>query len=77
MALNKCQSPDEITNLFRETSEDESDGGELSCSYLDSDENIRLSESDCKESEESVDIIVNIPVNPDIYIVAFSGVRND
>ncbi|GFU18945.1 hypothetical protein TNCV_2347351 [Trichonephila clavipes] len=40
----------------------------LSCSYLDTDENIRLSESDCKESKESVDIIGNIPINPDIYV---------
>ncbi|GFW89901.1 hypothetical protein TNCV_2979971 [Trichonephila clavipes] len=48
-------------------SENESDDGELSCSNLDSEEDIRLSESDCEESEESADIIDNIPVNPDIY----------
>ncbi|GFV57808.1 hypothetical protein TNCV_3071871 [Trichonephila clavipes] len=33
----------------------------------DSDEDIRLSESDCEESEEGADVIENIPVNPDIY----------
>ncbi|GFU42143.1 hypothetical protein TNCV_4553571 [Trichonephila clavipes] len=31
---------DENTNFFREFSENESDGGELSCSNLDSDENV-------------------------------------
>ncbi|GFW90195.1 transposable element Tcb1 transposase [Trichonephila clavipes] len=37
-------------------------------SSVDSDE-VRLSESDdCEESDESVDIIDYIPVNPDIYI---------
>ncbi|GFX11638.1 uncharacterized protein TNCV_5142131 [Trichonephila clavipes] len=30
-------------------------------------EDMRLSESDCKESEESADVIDNIPVNPDTY----------
>ncbi|GFW63820.1 uncharacterized protein TNCV_3744251 [Trichonephila clavipes] len=49
-------------------SENESDAGELSCSNLDSDEDIRLSESDCEESEEIADIIDNIPVNSDIYV---------
>ncbi|GFW08618.1 histone-lysine N-methyltransferase SETMAR [Trichonephila clavipes] len=41
---------------------------ELSCSYFDSDEDIRLSESDYEEFEESADKIDNIPVNPDIYV---------
>ncbi|GFT25382.1 hypothetical protein TNCV_182131 [Trichonephila clavipes] len=35
----------------------------------DSDEDIRLSESDRKESEESADDIDNIPVNPDFHVV--------
>ncbi|GFV67036.1 uncharacterized protein TNCV_357211 [Trichonephila clavipes] len=66
MIRRKCLSPDEIANLLRELSENESDGGELSCSNLDSDEDIRLSESDCEESGESADEIENIPVNRDI-----------
>ncbi|GFX56602.1 uncharacterized protein TNCV_3954291 [Trichonephila clavipes] len=33
-----------------------------------SDEDIRLSESDCEKSEESADVIDTIPVNPDIYV---------
>ncbi|GFU05446.1 hypothetical protein TNCV_3290931 [Trichonephila clavipes] len=40
---------------------------ELFCSNLDSDEDRRLSESDCDESEESSVVIHNIPVNLDIY----------
>ncbi|GFW81752.1 transposable element Tcb1 transposase [Trichonephila clavipes] len=41
------------SNLLRteEYSENESDGGELSCPNLDSDDDIRLRESDCKEYE--------------------------
>ncbi|GFW23272.1 uncharacterized protein TNCV_3803721 [Trichonephila clavipes] len=62
MAHRKGLSPDEIANLLREISENESDGGELSYSNL-LDEHIKLSESDCEESEESADIIDNIPVN--------------
>ncbi|GFW22584.1 hypothetical protein TNCV_1478811 [Trichonephila clavipes] len=54
---------------MRELSEKESDDGELSYSNLDSDEEIRLSESDYGESEEKADVIDNIPVNPDIYVV--------
>ncbi|GFX41040.1 hypothetical protein TNCV_2217381 [Trichonephila clavipes] len=38
MTLRKSLSPDEIANLLRDISENESDGGELSCSNLDSDE---------------------------------------
>ncbi|GFV98050.1 uncharacterized protein TNCV_4448101 [Trichonephila clavipes] len=68
MARRKGLNPDEIANLLRKISENESDGGELSCSNLDSNKNIRLSESDYGESEESADIIDNIPVNSDIYI---------
>ncbi|GFW33304.1 uncharacterized protein TNCV_2859811 [Trichonephila clavipes] len=60
--------PDEIANLLRELFENESESGELSCCNLDSDEVIRLSESDCEESEKSVDVIDNIPVNPDIQV---------
>ncbi|GFW18394.1 uncharacterized protein TNCV_1184221 [Trichonephila clavipes] len=33
----------------------------------DSDEDIRLNESNCEESEESADVIDIIPINPDIY----------
>ncbi|GFV63602.1 uncharacterized protein TNCV_625971 [Trichonephila clavipes] len=44
------------------------DSGELSCSNLDSDEDMRLSESDCEESKENADVIDNIPVNLDIYV---------
>ncbi|GFV25499.1 uncharacterized protein TNCV_1147691 [Trichonephila clavipes] len=68
MTHRKGQSPDKITNLLREPSEIESDDGELSCSNLDFDEDIILSESNCKESEESAVEIDNIPVNPDIYV---------
>ncbi|GFX18626.1 uncharacterized protein TNCV_3310871 [Trichonephila clavipes] len=32
------------------------------------DEDIRSSESDCEESEESADVIDNTPVNPVIYV---------
>ncbi|GFV98548.1 uncharacterized protein TNCV_4848771 [Trichonephila clavipes] len=68
MARRKGLSRDEIAYLLQETPENESDGGELSCFNLDFNEDIRLSESDCEESEESADIIDNIPVNPDIYV---------
>ncbi|GFW78143.1 uncharacterized protein TNCV_136121 [Trichonephila clavipes] len=37
-------------------------------SYPDSDEDIRLRESDCEESEERANIMDNIPVHPDKYI---------
>ncbi|GFV29014.1 hypothetical protein TNCV_749691 [Trichonephila clavipes] len=40
--------------------------GAVSCTR--SDENIRLSKVDCKESEESADLIDNIPLKPDIYV---------
>ncbi|GFS58524.1 hypothetical protein TNCV_111421 [Trichonephila clavipes] len=52
MTYRKALIPDEIADLLRELSENESDGGELSCSKLDSDEDITLSESDCEESEK-------------------------
>ncbi|GFT65063.1 hypothetical protein TNCV_2610941 [Trichonephila clavipes] len=39
------------------------------CSNLDSDEDIKLSESDCEEYKEIGNEIDTIPVNPDIYIV--------
>ncbi|GFV87019.1 uncharacterized protein TNCV_5112371 [Trichonephila clavipes] len=69
MTRTKGLSPNEIANLLREFSEKESDGAALFRSYLDSDEDIRLSESDCEESEESADEIDDIPVNPDIYVI--------
>ncbi|GFX58234.1 hypothetical protein TNCV_4049921 [Trichonephila clavipes] len=65
MARRKVLSLDRIVNLLREISENESNDGELSCSNLGSDEDIRLSESDCEESEENADIIDNIPENHD------------
>ncbi|GFW17863.1 uncharacterized protein TNCV_1134631 [Trichonephila clavipes] len=68
MALRKGLGPDGIANLSRELSENDSDGGGLSYSDLDSDEDIRLNERECKESEERADVIDNIPVNPDIYV---------
>ncbi|GFU72103.1 hypothetical protein TNCV_3858751 [Trichonephila clavipes] len=37
--------------------------------YMYSDEDIKLSESDCDKSEEKSDVIDNIPVYPDIYVV--------
>ncbi|GFS82886.1 uncharacterized protein TNCV_289111 [Trichonephila clavipes] len=43
-------------------------GTALVSQQLNSDEDIRLNESDCEESEESADEIHNIPVNPDIYV---------
>ncbi|GFV70969.1 hypothetical protein TNCV_2355131 [Trichonephila clavipes] len=46
---------DEIVNFLLELSENESDGGEMSCFNLDSDEDIRLNENDCKDSEENAD----------------------
>ncbi|GFV11330.1 hypothetical protein TNCV_3724191 [Trichonephila clavipes] len=45
MARRKGLSADEIANLLREISEKEANGGELSCFNLDSNEDIRLSES--------------------------------
>ncbi|GFX43926.1 hypothetical protein TNCV_4112051 [Trichonephila clavipes] len=54
MARSKGLSPGEIANLLREISECESDGGELSSSSLDSNEDIRLNESYCGESEERI-----------------------
>ncbi|GFX22891.1 hypothetical protein TNCV_2606331 [Trichonephila clavipes] len=53
----------------RMISENELDGGELSCSNLDSDEDIKLSESDCKESEETANITDGIPVFCDKAVV--------
>ncbi|GFS63349.1 hypothetical protein TNCV_2308811 [Trichonephila clavipes] len=47
----------------------ESDGRKLSSSNLDSDEDIRLREGDCEESEESAGEVDNIPVNPYMYLV--------
>ncbi|GFT89773.1 uncharacterized protein TNCV_1665441 [Trichonephila clavipes] len=64
----KILSPDEIAYLLREFSENKLDGGELFCCNLDSDEDKRLSETDCEESEESATEIDNIPVNPDVYV---------
>ncbi|GFX00438.1 hypothetical protein TNCV_2090881 [Trichonephila clavipes] len=46
-------------------SENESNGGELSCSNLDSNDDIRLNESDYKESADMID---KIPVNPPTYV---------
>ncbi|GFW44872.1 uncharacterized protein TNCV_4511861 [Trichonephila clavipes] len=68
MSCRKDLSPEEIANLLREISENESDGGELSCCNFDSNEDIGLSESDCEEFEESADIIDSIPINTNIYI---------
>ncbi|GFX17690.1 transposable element Tcb2 transposase [Trichonephila clavipes] len=48
MTRRKSLSPDEIANLLRDFSGNQSEGGELSCSNLDSDEDVRLSEKDCK-----------------------------
>ncbi|GFV26196.1 uncharacterized protein TNCV_3149961 [Trichonephila clavipes] len=52
MAPRKGISPDEIAYSLREISENELDGGELSCFNLDSNEDLRLSENDCDKSEE-------------------------
>ncbi|GFW52228.1 hypothetical protein TNCV_2426751 [Trichonephila clavipes] len=51
MTQVKGLSPDEFANFRRSLSENESVGGELSCSNLDSDEDIRLIERNCEESE--------------------------
>ncbi|GFU09660.1 hypothetical protein TNCV_5027091 [Trichonephila clavipes] len=40
-------------------------------SLVDSDEYIRLRESDCEEPEESANEIDNIPVIPDTYVVSY------
>ncbi|PRD32848.1 UNVERIFIED_CONTAM: tll2 [Trichonephila clavipes] len=45
MAPRKGLNLDEIANLFRDITENESDDGQLSCSILNSDEDIRLSET--------------------------------
>ncbi|GFT05687.1 hypothetical protein TNCV_1045441 [Trichonephila clavipes] len=63
-----CLNPYENAIPLREISEIESDCGELPCSNLDSDKDIRLSESDCEESAKIADIIDNIPVNLDLYV---------
>ncbi|GFV78422.1 hypothetical protein TNCV_95791 [Trichonephila clavipes] len=63
---------------YGKLSEKGSDDGELSCTNLNSDEDIRLRESDYEESEESVDEIDNIPVNHDITMslgMAHNGYR--
>ncbi|GFT57784.1 hypothetical protein TNCV_4865381 [Trichonephila clavipes] len=59
----KGLSPNDIPNLLLEISENESEGGKLFCSNLDSDKDITLSEINCEESEESTEIIDNIPVS--------------
>ncbi|GFX78815.1 hypothetical protein TNCV_1919481 [Trichonephila clavipes] len=59
MTHKKSISPDEIANLLRELSKNESDDGELSCCNLDSEKDIRLSESDCEEHEERAEEIDN------------------
>ncbi|GFU72545.1 hypothetical protein TNCV_22271 [Trichonephila clavipes] len=56
-----------LSGKLQAFSANESGDGELPCSNLDSDEDIRLSESDYEESEESANVIDNIPVNSDIY----------
>ncbi|GFW19046.1 hypothetical protein TNCV_253761 [Trichonephila clavipes] len=68
MVLRKGLNPEEIAILLLEISEKESDGGELSCSNSDFDEEIRLSECVHEESDESADIIDTIPVKRDIYV---------
>ncbi|PRD30374.1 UNVERIFIED_CONTAM: hypothetical protein NCL1_26588 [Trichonephila clavipes] len=75
MTHRKDLIPDVIANLLQELSENESDGGELSCSNLDSDEDIELNESDYEESEESADEIDSIPANKDIYVVRKTKVK--
>ncbi|GFX56237.1 hypothetical protein TNCV_1631661 [Trichonephila clavipes] len=42
-----------------------------------SDEDIRLSKSDGEESEESTDVIDNIPVKPDMYVCRWGWHRLD
>ncbi|GFY30426.1 hypothetical protein TNCV_4066761 [Trichonephila clavipes] len=48
-------------------------GWNVQCAHdicrLDSDEDIRLNENDCEGTEESGDVIDNVPVVPDIYVV--------
>ncbi|GFV11098.1 uncharacterized protein TNCV_2718421 [Trichonephila clavipes] len=68
MARRKYLSPDEIPNLLRKISENELDGSKLSCSNLDSDQDIRLNENDCEKFKGSAEIIDNILVNSDMYI---------
>ncbi|GFV41910.1 retrovirus-related Pol polyprotein from transposon opus [Trichonephila clavipes] len=58
MTRRKYLSSDEIAYLLLELFENEQEGGELSCSNLDSDEGIRLNESDSKESEESAEEMI-------------------
>ncbi|GFY32324.1 hypothetical protein TNCV_3558321 [Trichonephila clavipes] len=68
-SIGKVLNFDEIPNLLRELSENESDGGEQSCFKLDSDEEIRV-----KMTAKNLksDVIENILENPDIY-VAMNG----
>ncbi|GFT52529.1 hypothetical protein TNCV_14921 [Trichonephila clavipes] len=68
MTCRKGPSTDEIANLLRDFSKSESDSDDLSCSYLDFDEDLKLTESDCEKSDESADVIDKIPVNPNIYV---------
>ncbi|GFS54370.1 hypothetical protein TNCV_4808731 [Trichonephila clavipes] len=56
-ASRKGLSFDEIVNLLRELSGNESDGDKPSCSNLDSDEDKGLRERDYEQSEESTDEI--------------------
>ncbi|GFT72260.1 hypothetical protein TNCV_1801411 [Trichonephila clavipes] len=64
MTRRKSLNPDETSNLLRELAENESDGGELSCSNLHFDEDIRLSESDYEESEK-VQILRHLQIEID------------
>ncbi|GFT28456.1 hypothetical protein TNCV_428711 [Trichonephila clavipes] len=67
MTRRKGLSTYKIPNLLREISVNEPD------------EDIKLNESDGEESEESTDIIDNIPVNPDMYVTgkAFYRMTNE
>ncbi|GFW31308.1 hypothetical protein TNCV_2578891 [Trichonephila clavipes] len=64
-----------LVDLLRELSEKESDGGELSCSNLESDEDMTLCESNCEEPEESADEVHNIPTDPNIYVARRDAIR--
>ncbi|GFT82886.1 hypothetical protein TNCV_4434351 [Trichonephila clavipes] len=68
VALRKYLCLDEISNSFRLIAKNDSDGGKQYCSNLDSDEDIRFSESDGQKSEESADVSDNISLNSDIYV---------
>ncbi|GFY14341.1 hypothetical protein TNCV_1021061 [Trichonephila clavipes] len=69
--VRRRSSTEEIANLLRVFSENESYGGELPCFNLDSGEEKRLGESEYNEYEENADESDNISVKTYTYVVRY------